>query len=119
MRTVPNPSSNPRHSPNVCGGGAMNTATKRYFAERDNRPPPGVRPMVVRRTETWRNAQYTIIMDTSCGSGKPHVSGSVRIKLFDNDDPANALATKRFAAEDWYEAHTEFVRLRLALRKGG
>ena len=96
----------------------MNKATQRYFTEADNRPPPGVKKMVVRRTETRRFGPYTILMETSCGASKPRIAGSVRIKLFDMraDEPDEPVGVKRFQVDNWREAQDEVRRLEHTLR---
>lgn len=96
----------------------MNKAVAHYFAEQDNRPPPGVKRMVVRRTETHRFGAYRIVLATSCGSEKRHIAGSARIQLFDSrsDEPDKPVATKRLQISDWREAQDEMRRLEHALR---
>ena len=95
----------------------LNKPTQRYFAETDNRPPPGVKRMTVRRTECQRFGPYQIVMETSCGSTKPHLAGSVRIRLYESraDEPDEAVAVKRFQVEHWREAQDEMRRLRFVL----
>ena len=102
----------------------MNNATARYFAEKDNRPPPGVKRMTVRRTERHHFGPYTVVMETSCGSSYPRVAGSVKLQLYDvripivpgDKAPPHLAATKRFTVSDWREAHEEMRRLEYTLQ---
>ena len=96
----------------------MNKATKHYFSEQDNRPPPGVKRMVVRRTETRIFGPYRIVLATSCGSEKRRIAGSARIQLFDSraDEPDEPVAVKRLQVDNWREAQDEMRRLEHTLR---
>ena len=106
----------------------LNKVTQRYFAEQDNRPPPGVKRMVVRRTETHRFGPYTIVLATSCGASgrslvtkrfeKSRTAGSVRIQLFDSraDEPDEPVAVKRLQVDNWREAQDEMRRLEHTLK---
>ena len=110
----------------------MNKLTQRYFAEQDNRPPPGVNPMVVRRTARRRFGPYEIVLETSCGTTRPkrphgstkplgdwgRIAGSVRITLYDarSDEPDFPVAVKRLQVDNWREAQDEVRRLEHALK---
>ena len=98
----------------------LNNQTQRYFDEQDNRPPPGVRRMVVRRTETHRFGPYRIVLATSCGAEKRRIAGSVRIQLFDSraDAPDEPVAVKRLQVDNWREAQDEMRKLEHALKGG-
>ena len=88
----------------------MNTEVRRFMAQTDNRPPPGVKRMVVRRTQRKVCGSYTVDMRSSCGFEHPHIAGSVCIRLYDQraDDPAEPVAIKRLAVENWREADDQF-----------
>ena len=96
----------------------LNKITQRYFAEQDNRPPPGVKRMTVRRTEIHRFGSYRIVLATSCGAEKRHIAGSVRIQLFDSRsaEPDKPVAAKRLQVDNWREAQDEMRRLEHGLR---
>ena len=110
----------------------MNKQTQRYFAEQDNRPPPGVKRMVVRGTESHTFGPYRIVLSTSCGLekvridawervqvvGRRHIAGSVRIQLFDarSAEPDEPVAVKRLQVDNWREAQDEMRRLEHALK---
>ena len=103
----------------------MNAVTKRFMAQTDNRPPPGVKRMVVRQTTRRTLGPYTVDMQTSCGSQGSHklgwerkrIAGSVCIRLYDSRtaDPTEPVAVKRFAVDNWREADDEMRKLVAAL----
>ena len=110
----------------------MNKATTHYFSEADNKPPPGVKRMVVRRTESHTFGPYRIVLATSCGTTRPkrprgstqpigdwgRIAGSVRIQLFDSRaaEPDEPVGVKRLQVDNWREAQDEVRRLEHALR---
>lgn len=96
----------------------MNFAkTINFMNRKDNRPPPGVKPMTVRRSATKvLFGKHTITMETSCGSSRPHISGSVKLTL---DSPlAPKPLIKRFQVDNHREAMDEFMKLVDMVRAG-
>ncbi len=96
----------------------MNATTTAYFARTDNRPPPGVRPMVVRRHAQRYYRSYLIDLETSCGAAPPYVAGSVRISLWDaREDNMAPIAIRRMGVDSWREAMDEMVALEDTLKE--
>ncbi len=97
----------------------MNAATAAYFALNDNRPPPGVKAMTIRRHAYRYFGPYLIDMVTSCGSAKPHIAGSMRIELYDldADDWEKPLAVRRQQVDSWREAVDAMVALEYTLKE--
>lgn len=103
----------------------MNPQLVKVMNERDFDPPPGVKPMVVRRRTTRHVGPYVALLETSCDSGPPHVAGSARIRLFDvrldadvkqpeiyaQEDWGRCIGVKRFAADSWRECDSELTRV--------
>ena len=90
----------------------MNTETRRFFAEKDFKPPPGMTKMAVRMRAKRSLGPYTLLLESSCGTGPPRVAGSARLFLFDtrSDDADEPVAIKRFAVDSWREATSELMR---------
>ena len=97
----------------------MNQATLSYFNERDDRPPPGMKPMRVRQVVTKRFGPYTIMASTSCGPERHNQLGSAKISLYDQRVSTNdPVAVKRFGGASWPEVLVEVGRLKRGLRGG-
>ena len=91
----------------------------RFFAETDNKPPPRVKRMVVRRRMRSRRGPLTLLLETSCGMRDvrrgAHIAaevsgvGAMKLTLLDarEDEP---VAVKRCQVSDWREAAGEFER---------
>jgi len=91
--------------------------TVQWMNRKDNRPPPGVGKMKVRKTATKSFANgFKVTMETSCGNDRPHIAGSVKLEL---DAPGFPKPiTKRFQVDDHREADTEYRKLVAMVRDG-
>jgi hypothetical protein len=89
----------------------MNFAkTLAFMKAKDNSPPKGVKRMVVRKTASKQlRGGYCITMETSCGSDRPHIAGSVKLEL--NHPEFEKPLTKRFQVDNHREALDEFDKL--------
>ena len=83
--------------------------TVQWMNRKDNRPPPGVGKMKVRKTATKHLREgFKVTMETSCGNEKTHIAGSVKLTLH----PAfGKPIVKRFQVDDHREAMDEFNKL--------
>ncbi len=84
--------------------------TIEWMNRKDNRPPPGVGKMKVRKTATKSFANgFIVTMETSCSSEKTHIAGSVKLEL---DAPwLRKPIRKRFQVDNYREADTEYRKL--------
>ena len=91
--------------------------TVQWMNRKDNRPPPGVGKMKVRKTATKSFANgFKVTMETSCGNDRPHIAGSVKLEL---DAPGFPKPiTKRFQVDNYREADTEYRKLVAMIRNG-
>ena len=84
--------------------------TMAWMNRKDNRPPPGVGKMQVRKTATKSFANgFKVTMETSCSSEKTHIAGSVKLEL--NAPGFPKPITKRFQVDNYREADTEYRKL--------
>ena len=90
----------------------MNEQVIKFFAEKDVKPPPSRVKMAVRMRATRSLGPYTLLLESSCGTGPPRVAGSARLFLYDtrSDDADEPVAVKRFAVDSWREATGELAR---------
>ena len=91
--------------------------TVQWMNRKDNRPPPGVGKMKVRKTATksFPNG-FKVTMETSCSNEKTHIAGSVKLEL---DAPGFPKPiTKRFQVDNYREADTEYRKLVAMIRDG-
>jgi hypothetical protein len=87
-------------------------SVQRYFAEQDNRPPPGVKRMKVRQTALRTCGPLMALLESSCGNEVHRIKGSARISLYDaRVGWVKPVAVKRFAVDTYREAHDEYTRL--------
>ena len=93
------------------------TKTMEWLNRKDNRPPPGVGKMKVRKTATKSFANGSkVTMETSCSNEKTHIAGSVKLEL---DAPGFPKPiTKRFQVDNYREADTEYRKLVEMVRVG-
>ena len=91
--------------------------TVQWMNRKDNRPPPGVGKMKVRKTATksFPNG-WKVTMETSCSNEKPHIAGSVKLEL--NAPGFPKPITKRFQVDNYREADTEYRKL-VGMIRGG
>lgn len=84
------------------------TTLTHIMAERDNRPPAGVKKMQPTRFMTKRHGHVVVTMRSSCKAG----AGAVHIHIL--DERTGVESDKRFQATDWREAMWEFDRVVMA-----
>ena len=96
----------------------MHTKLAKIMLQLDNRPVLNVKPLVIRRRETSFVGPYSVVLETSCGSGPPYVKGFAKISLFDarqaddaQGDWGRCVATKRFQVDNWRECEAERLRI--------
>ena len=88
----------------------MNNRVITWMNRKDNRPPPGVGKMKVRKTATKSFANGSkVTMETSCSNEKSHIAGSVKLEL--NSPGLPKPITKRFQVDNYREADTEYRKL--------
>ena len=100
----------------------MNAQTTRFFAEKDNRPPPGVNKMAVRTRMKRSFGPYQLVLESSCGvadegTTQRRTTGGARLSLFDmrSDDPEQPVAVKRWQVDSWRDCQQELKRAESAL----
>ena len=85
------------------------TKTMAWLNRKDNRPPPGVGKMKVRKTATKHLREgFKVTMETSCGNEKTHIAGRVKLTLH---TAFGKPIVKRFQVDDHREAMDEFNKL--------
>jgi hypothetical protein len=83
-----------------------------YFRAKDNKPPPGIKRGLQRRTYHRTRGPWTVDVTSSCGFNAPHISGSVTLTLTHASMQEDTKPlVKRFGVDNWDEAMQEITRL--------